>query len=89
MARKGNVVVGLDLGTTKTCVIVGKVNDTGGLDIVASEAAPPTGLRKGVVVNIDNTDGNRSGRPTRKRNSCPTARSIPCSRHGGKPHRGL
>lgn len=55
MARKGNVVVGLDLGTTKTCVIVGKVNDTGGLDIVGIGSCPSTGLRKGVVVNIDNT----------------------------------
>lgn len=55
MAKKGNVVVGLDLGTTKTCVIVGKVNDTGGLDIVGIGSCPSTGLRKGVVVNIDNT----------------------------------
>ncbi|HPX11653.1 MAG TPA: cell division protein FtsA, partial [Syntrophales bacterium] len=55
MARKGNVVVGLDLGTTKTCVIVGKVNDTGSLDIVGIGSCPSTGLRKGVVVNIDNT----------------------------------
>ncbi|HQB30018.1 MAG TPA: cell division protein FtsA [Syntrophales bacterium] len=57
MARKGNVVVGLDLGTTKTCVIVGKVNDTGSLDIVGIGSCPSTGLRKGVVVNIDNTVG--------------------------------
>ena len=55
MARKGNVVVGLDLGTTKTCVIVGKINDTGSLDIVGIGSCPSTGLRKGVVVNIDNT----------------------------------
>jgi len=55
MARKGNVIVGLDLGTTKTCVIVGEVNDTGGIDIIGIGSCPSTGLRKGVVVNIDNT----------------------------------
>ena len=55
MARKGNVIVGLDLGTTKTCVIVGEINDTGGVDVVGIGSYPSTGLRKGVVVNIDNT----------------------------------
>ena len=54
MARKANVLVGLDLGTTKTCVIVGEISDHG-IDIIGIGSHPSEGLRKGVVVNIDNT----------------------------------
>ncbi len=55
---KKDVVVGLDIGTTKICCIVGEIVE-GGLnpiiDIVGIGTAPSTGLRKGVVVNIDTT----------------------------------
>jgi cell division protein FtsA len=54
MAKRGNVIVGLDIGTTKTCAIVGEVTDTG-IDIVGIGSHPSQGLRKGVVVNIDST----------------------------------
>ena len=55
---KKDFVVGLDIGTTKICCIVGEVVDVGGhpsIDIVGIGTAPSTGLRKGVVVNIDTT----------------------------------
>lgn len=55
---KRDVVVGLDIGTTKICCIVGEVIDAGPepvIDIVGIGTAPSTGLRKGVVVNIDST----------------------------------
>ncbi len=54
MAKRGNMIVGLDIGTTKTCAVVGEVTDTG-IDIVGIGTHPSQGLRKGVVVNIDST----------------------------------
>ena len=57
MAKKGkreNIVVGLDIGTTKICVIVAEVGD-GNIDIVGIGTHPSRGLRKGVVINIDAT----------------------------------
>lgn len=54
MGKKGNVIVGLDIGTTKTCAIVGELTDAG-IDIIGIGACPSEGLRKGVVVNIDST----------------------------------
>ena len=55
---KKDFVVGLDIGTTKICCIVGEVAEGGAnpvIDIVGIGTAPSTGLRKGVVVNIDTT----------------------------------
>jgi len=54
MAKKANIIVGLDIGTTKTCAIVGELSDTG-IDIIGIGSSPSEGLRKGVVVNIDST----------------------------------
>ncbi len=54
VAMKDNVIVGLDIGTTKICVVVGeKTSD--GVDIVGVGTTPSLGLRKGVVVNIEQT----------------------------------
>lgn len=55
---KKDFVVGLDIGTTKICCIVGEVAEAGPnpvIDIVGIGTAPSTGLRKGVVINIDAT----------------------------------
>jgi cell division protein FtsA len=49
------MLVGLDLGTTKVCAIVGQVKDDGQVDIVGIGISPSHGLKKGVVVNIDST----------------------------------
>jgi cell division protein FtsA len=54
MGKRENVVVGLDIGTTKTCMIVGEIKETG-LDIIGLGSHPSEGLRKGVVVNIEST----------------------------------
>jgi cell division protein FtsA len=54
MAKKEEQVVGLDIGTTKICAIVGEVADEG-VDIVGIGSHPSKGLRKGVVVNIEST----------------------------------
>lgn len=54
MPRKENVIVGLDIGTTKICAIVGEVVEDG-VDIIGIGTAPSKGLRKGVVINIEST----------------------------------
>ena len=54
MARKEEVIVGLDIGTTKICAIVGAITDDG-IDIVGIGTHPSTGLKKGVVINIEST----------------------------------
>ncbi|MBQ3033863.1 MAG: cell division protein FtsA [Deferribacterales bacterium] len=52
---KDNVFVGLDIGTTKICAVVARKNMEDGIDIIGLGSAPSTGIRKGVVVNIDST----------------------------------
>ena len=54
MVREEELLVGLDVGTTKICVVVGRVND-GKVNIIGIGSHPSTGLRKGVVVNMDST----------------------------------
>ncbi|HEY3354765.1 MAG TPA: cell division protein FtsA [Polyangia bacterium] len=54
MARRDELIVGLDIGTTKIAAVVGEVTDDG-IDIVGIGTAPSRGLRKGVVTNIDAT----------------------------------
>jgi cell division protein FtsA len=49
------LVVGLDIGTTKVCAVIGERNERGGLEITGVGICPSTGLRKGVVVNIEAT----------------------------------
>jgi cell division protein FtsA len=50
-----NIVVGLDLGTTKTVCLIAEVGPQGRINVVGVGKAPSSGLRKGVVVNIDGT----------------------------------
>ena len=52
--RIDNLVVGLDIGTTKIAAIVGEVTPEG-IDIIGIGTAPSKGLRKGVVINIEST----------------------------------
>jgi len=48
------LIVGLDIGTTKICAIVGEVNGDS-INIIGIGTHPSIGLRKGVVVNIEST----------------------------------
>jgi cell division protein FtsA len=54
MAKKNSIVVGLDIGTSKVCAVVGEMTDQG-VDIIGIGSHPSQGLRKGVVVNIEST----------------------------------
>lgn len=50
----GELVVGLDIGTTKICCIVGEVFEDR-VEVIGTGTVPSNGLRKGVVVNIEST----------------------------------
>ena len=54
MSKRDELIVGLDIGTTKICAIVAEETENG-IDIVGIGTHPSRGLRKGVVVDIDAT----------------------------------
>ena len=53
--NKSELIVGLDIGTTKICAVVGELAESGLVDVVGIGTSVSTGLRKGVVVNIEQT----------------------------------
>jgi len=57
MSKRGdkNMIVGLDIGTSKVVAIVGEVNEEGNIEVVGIGSHPSRGLKKGVVVNIEST----------------------------------
>lgn len=50
----GEIIVGLDIGTTKICAVVGEIVH-GNVEIIGIGTHPSEGLRKGVVINIEKT----------------------------------
>jgi len=48
-------IIGLDIGTTKVCTIIGQYNENGILEITGVGTTPSRGLRRGVVINIEST----------------------------------
>jgi cell division protein FtsA len=57
MARKAdkNVIVGLDIGTSKVLALVGEITSEGAIEVIGMGSQPSRGLKKGVVVNIEST----------------------------------
>jgi cell division protein FtsA len=53
VARRERYIVGLDVGTSKVCAVVGESLDDGSLDIVGVGVAESRGIKRGVVVNVD------------------------------------
>ena len=51
----GQMIVGLDIGTSKVVAIVGEVREDGTLEVIGLGSHPSRGLKKGVVVNIEST----------------------------------
>ncbi|GMO46628.1 MAG: cell division protein FtsA [Termitinemataceae bacterium] len=49
------IIIGLDIGTTKVCAVLGELNENGALEITGVGKSPCNGLRKGAVVNIEAT----------------------------------
>ena len=57
MSRKDDkqIIVGLDIGTSKVVAIVGELQDDGQIEVIGFGMHPSRGLKKGVVVNIEST----------------------------------
>ncbi|HEY8158878.1 MAG: cell division protein FtsA [Methylobacter sp.] len=57
MAKKSerNLIVGLDIGTSKVAAIVGEITSDGNIEIIGIGSTPSRGLKKGVVVNLEST----------------------------------
>jgi cell division protein FtsA len=57
MAKKTerNLIVGLDIGTSKVAAIVGELTADGNIEIIGIGSTPSRGLKKGVVVNLEST----------------------------------
>jgi cell division protein FtsA len=53
VGRKDRYLVGLDVGTSKVCAIVGEIVEDNGLDIVGIGVAESRGIRRGVIVNLE------------------------------------
>ncbi len=53
--KNSGIIVGLDIGTTKIAVIVGRKNEHGKIEILGYGKVPSIGVKRGVVANIDNT----------------------------------
>ncbi|MGI9278940.1 MAG: cell division protein FtsA [Endozoicomonas sp.] len=54
-ADNGNLIVGLDIGTSKVVAIVGEITADGQLEVIGIGSHTSRGLKRGVVVNIDST----------------------------------
>ena len=54
MAKRNSLVVGVDIGTSKVCVVVGEITERG-VEVIGVGSHISQGLRKGVVINIEST----------------------------------
>src|SRR5579871_3310814 len=52
---KNDIITGLDIGTTKVCAIIAEVTEHGEILVTGVGVAPSTGMKKGVVIDIDST----------------------------------
>ncbi|MDS1029582.1 cell division protein FtsA [Bacillota bacterium LX-D] len=50
-----NVVIGLDIGSSKIVVVVGDIGEEGQVDVIGVGESTTSGLRKGTIVDIENT----------------------------------
>lgn len=57
MTKKHTIVAGLDIGTSKVAAVIGELSEQG-VEIIGLGTHPSQGLRKGVVINIENTAGS-------------------------------
>ena len=53
MTKKERHIVALDIGSAKTCALVGELDELGGVRFAALGAAESKGWRKGQIVNLD------------------------------------
>lgn len=50
-------VIGLDIGTTKICSVIANISDQGEFEVLGCGVSPSKGLKKGVIVNIEDASG--------------------------------
>jgi cell division protein FtsA len=53
MADESPLLVGIDVGTTKVCALIAETDDAGAVRILGVGLEPSRGIRKGVVVDVD------------------------------------
>ncbi len=53
MGKKDRIICGLDVGTTKICMIIARAHPDGGIEVLSTGYANSGGLKKGVVVDLD------------------------------------
>ena len=51
------IVVGIDVGTTKVCALIGEVSEDDHLEVIGTGIVPSRGLKKGVIVNMSSITG--------------------------------
>ena len=61
----GDIIVGIDIGTSKVCTVVGEVNNFGQIETLCSTSCKCNGIKKGKIINeeevfsfLDNLDIN-------------------------------
>lgn len=55
LPTKPQIFTGVDIGTTKVCAIIGEIRPDGRVTILGVASTPSQGLRRGVVINLDET----------------------------------
>ena len=55
MGARGRIIVGLDIGTTKICCLITERKETGGIEVIGFGQSESRGLRRGLVVNMEQT----------------------------------
>ena len=49
----GDIIVGVDIGTSKVCTVVGEVNNFGQIETICNTSYKCSGLKKGKIINED------------------------------------
>jgi cell division protein FtsA len=57
MRQRNNILAAIDIGTTKIVTIAGRINDSGKLEIIGMHKTPSKGVKRGVVLNIEEAVG--------------------------------
>ncbi|MBG87019.1 MAG: cell division protein FtsA [Verrucomicrobiales bacterium] len=55
-SEKSQIIVGLEIGTSKVSAMVGELTESGGLTIIGGGTAPSRGVRKGEIVNFEKAE---------------------------------
>ncbi len=58
MFDDGNIIAGLEIGTSKICVVVGELTTDGGLNIIGLGQSPSQGVRKGEITDPQKVEEN-------------------------------